>query len=150
LRKPSVGRTGTYDFSKGPDLPVLDYDDESTGVLTIEEEQAIKSTMILAVKKRQEMYPSMISIGRTPNNDIVIADVQLSRLHAFFRVHPLRPDRFELRDAGSRNGTFVGEQRLEPKGEPRLIEPGERIRFGRLAYEFADAARTWDLIREAE
>ena len=38
--------------------------------------------------KVQEQYPSMIMLGRTVNNDIVIGDTSISKFHAFFRVGP--------------------------------------------------------------
>src|SRR6266496_3746844 len=32
--------------------------------------------MVLAVRKVQSTFPSMITVGRTANNDVVVADVQ--------------------------------------------------------------------------
>src|SRR5262245_59382379 len=49
--------------------------------------------LLLAVRKVQDTFPSMITVGRTQNNDIVVPDVNISRFHAYFRVHP---DRVEL------------------------------------------------------
>jgi hypothetical protein len=100
-------------------------------------------TMILAVRKVQDTFPSMITVGRTHNNDLCIPDVNVSRFHAFFRVHS---DRVELADAGSANGTFVGKDRLEPKGPAKIVIPGDRVTFALLEYDFLDAGACWDRV----
>jgi hypothetical protein len=99
--------------------------------------------MILAVRKVQETFPSMITIGRTHNNDICIPDVNVSRFHAFFRIHD---DRVELADAGSGNGTFVGTERLEPKGPGQVVVPGQRVTIALLDFDFVDAGECWDRV----
>ncbi len=97
--------------------------------------------------KVQDQFPSMITLGRTQNNDVVVADTSISKFHAFFRVGP---GLIELADAGSRNGTFVGEKRLDPKVMTRL-KPGEYVRFARLSFQLLDATRCWDwLIRKMD
>lgn len=80
-----------------------------------------------------------ISVGRTRTNDVVIPDVSLSKFHAFFR----REDNvWTLFDAGSRNGTYVGDKRVRKTGEgaATIVEPGARIRFGSVELTFVDAA----------
>jgi hypothetical protein len=95
--------------------------------------------------KVQEQYPSMIMLGRTTNNDIVVGDTSISKFHAFFR---LAPGMIEVADAGSRNGTFVGGTRLQPKQMARL-RPGDRVRFARLAFQLLDASSCWDWLVRA-
>jgi pSer/pThr/pTyr-binding forkhead associated (FHA) protein len=70
-----------------------------------------------------------------------VSDEQVSKFHAFFRIVG---DRVELSDAGSRNGTFVGNLRLEPKGPPRAVRNGEQVRFGHLEFTLLDAGACWD------
>ncbi len=97
--------------------------------------------------KVHEQFPSMITLGRTQNNDVVVADTSISKFHAFFRVGPAL---VEVADAGSRNGTFVSDKRLEPKVMTRL-RPGEYVRFARLSFQLLDATRCWDwLIRKMD
>jgi hypothetical protein len=100
--------------------------------------------LVLAVHKVQELFPSMISVGRTNNNDVVIADVQVSKLHAYVRVVG---EQFELSDAGSRNGTWVGIDRLPADGRPRVLISGERVRFGTLEFLFYNADACWQRLR---
>jgi hypothetical protein len=95
--------------------------------------------------KVQELYPSMIMLGRTENNDIVVGDTSISKFHAFFRI---APGKIEVADAGSRNGTFVGGQKLEPK-QLALVKPGDRVRFARLPFQVLDASTCWDWIVKA-
>jgi FHA domain len=100
--------------------------------------------IVLPVRKVQEAFPSMITVGRTSNNDVVIEDVQVSKFHAFFRING---DQLELADAGSRNGTFIGKLRLEAKGAARPVRQGETIRFGHLEFVFLDSGACWDRLR---
>ncbi|HEY2746811.1 MAG TPA: FHA domain-containing protein [Polyangia bacterium] len=96
--------------------------------------------------KVQETFPSMIMLGRTLNNDIVVGDTSISKFHAFFRVAP--GGLVEVADAGSRNGTFVGTEKLTPKQMKRL-RAGDRVRFARLAFQLLDAPTCWDWLVKA-
>src|SRR5437667_6169374 len=51
-----------------------------------------------------EVDTKRFSIGRTPENDLVIEDTSLSRRHALIENFE---GRFNLSDCGSSNGTFV-------------------------------------------
>ena len=54
-----------------------------------------------------------IRIGRTPDNDIVLRDLDVSRYHAELHRHP--DGSFEIIDRGSHNGTFVNGERITRK-----------------------------------
>jgi hypothetical protein len=51
-----------------------------------------------------------IRIGRTPDNDITLADLDVSRHHAELRRNPA--GRFEIIDLGSHGGTYVNGERI--------------------------------------
>src|SRR5438874_5972742 len=51
-----------------------------------------------------EVDTKRFSIGRTPENDLVIEDTSLSRRHALIENFE---GRFNLSDCGSSNGTFI-------------------------------------------
>jgi predicted component of type VI protein secretion system len=70
--------------------------------LTLTLPPAFASGKIQVEKKR-------FSIGRTPENDLVIEDSSLSRRHALIENFE---GRFNLSDCGSSNGTFVNGQRV--------------------------------------
>ena len=97
--------------------------------------------VVYAVAKVQSAFPSMITVGRTGNNDIIIDDVQVSKLHAFFRQQGAS---FEISDAGSSNGTRIGRRSLEPKGAPGRVALGDVIAFGAIEFWFLSARETWD------
>ena len=75
-----------------------------------------------------------ITIGRQSGATIVLRDANVSRLHA--RV-TFADGAFRLRDAGSRNGTFVGERRVVD----HLLRAGDEIVVGSRLDEQADAPR---------
>jgi pSer/pThr/pTyr-binding forkhead associated (FHA) protein len=60
-----------------------------------------------------DVYPlsaDTTRIGRVPDNDIVLADLEVSRYHAELRRHP--DGRFEIIDVGSHLGTYVNGERI--------------------------------------
>jgi hypothetical protein len=68
-------------------------------------------------KKSGASYPDRITIGRTANNDIVIADTSVSRLHAYIRRDG---QGWVVADAGSKNGSWIGDQQLSARKERPL------------------------------
>lgn len=66
------------------------------------------------------------TLGRKPDNDIVISDESASRLHAEIHFDPAS-EILTVRDLGSTNGTYINRDRLE--GEQRL-KLEDQIRIG--------------------
>lgn len=110
--------------------------------------------LLLAVRKRQPLTqaypPGPISVGRNTANDVVVPDLSISKVHAYFRpVGPVGSDgQLELSDAGSRNGTWVGKRQLTPKTPAVGIKPGAVVRFGRVEFVVLSAADLWDQVRD--
>jgi FHA domain-containing protein len=103
--------------------------------------------LVLAVRKVQTAFPAMITVGRTANNDLVLNDVQVSKFHAFFRTAGEGDRRYQLADAGSRNGTAVAGRPLAARGAPVPVAPGDAVRIAHLEFTFVDAGGCWDLIQ---
>lgn len=86
-----------------------------------------------------------ISVGRSPESDIVIPHISVSKVHAHFhsgtlvRLSPLHTAELLLADAGSMNGTVVGGRRLL-SGEAEPVFSGNRILFGEVSCEVLSAA----------
>ncbi|MEU9984044.1 FHA domain-containing protein [Streptomyces sp. NPDC050856] len=73
----------------------------------------------------------VMRIGRALENELVVSDLQVSRHHAEFTAHP--DGRFELRDLGSHNGTYVNGQPI-PKSGTALIGPSDIVGVGHSAF----------------
>ncbi|MEV3947945.1 FHA domain-containing protein [Streptomyces halstedii] len=69
----------------------------------------------------------VMRIGRALENELVVSDLQVSRLHAEFRATP--DGRFEIRDLGSHNGTYVNGLPLSKSGAA-LIGPNDIVGVG--------------------
>jgi pSer/pThr/pTyr-binding forkhead associated (FHA) protein len=93
-------------------------------------------------KKLGASFADMITVGRTDNNDVVLRDVTVSRFHAFFR---LRGEKWVVADAGSKNGTALAGQPLEPRRE-RDLSPGSVVRIGDVELRFYPAAELYGVL----
>ncbi|MEU7296580.1 FHA domain-containing protein [Streptomyces exfoliatus] len=69
----------------------------------------------------------VMRIGRALENELVVSDLQVSRHHAEFHATP--DGRFEIRDLGSHNGTYVNGQPI-PKGGTALLGPQDIVGVG--------------------
>jgi hypothetical protein len=89
------------------------------------------------VKRARSAFATTLVVGRAPNCDVWIDDVQISKLHARIVVDPARGHL--LNDGGSANGTFVDEERIGDRSDRVLVE-GTRVRFGERAFVARDVA----------
>src|SRR5262245_17105112 len=64
------------------------------------------------------------TIGRLPDNDVVVSDAYVSRRHCAILVHA--EDSCELHDVASKNGTFLNGSRLT---QPQPLRLGDEIRM---------------------
>jgi pSer/pThr/pTyr-binding forkhead associated (FHA) protein len=91
-----------------------------------------------------------IRIGRTPDNDIVLADLDISRHHAELRRNP--DGSFELTDLGSHGGTYVNGERITRRtlAEQDIISIGHvtfRLSGGELHQD--ESPGSWPAITSA-
>jgi DNA-binding winged helix-turn-helix (wHTH) protein len=75
-------------------------------------------------------------LGRDPDLRIFLDEPGVSRRHAVIRI---AGDQATLEDLGSKNGTFIEDQRLDA---PRLLADGDVIRIGSVALTFK-ALQAW-------
>ncbi|MEU1040823.1 FHA domain-containing protein [Streptomyces sp. NPDC005907] len=69
----------------------------------------------------------VMRIGRALENELVVSDLQVSRHHAEFHATP--DGRYEIRDLGSHNGTYVNGQPIA-KGGSALLGPNDIVGVG--------------------
>ncbi len=72
-----------------------------------------------------EVTGDRLTIGRAPENDLVLSDEKVSRQHA--AIERTAQGEFVLRDLNSGNGTWVDDTRVE---SPLTLRGGEQIRIG--------------------
>ena len=85
-----------------------------------------------AIGGEDRLFPltgGRVRLGRGGDNDIVLADVSVSRHHASIEA---ANGAFELKDLNSQNGTFVGGQRITQA----RISDGDAIRLGQAPFTF--------------
>ena len=92
-------------------------------------------------KKPGALFRDRITIGRTPNNDVVIGDSSVSRLHAYVR----RADGWIVADAGSKNGSWLGDTRLEARRET-VLPAGAQLRFGDVQLMFYPSEQLFEML----
>lgn len=95
---------GIYDPRTGEVMPVADLNRlQDTDALLVVVSGPDAGAQIL-------LDTDVVTVGRSPNADIFLDDVTVSRKHAeFVRT----PSGFTLRDTGSLNGTYVGRQLID-------------------------------------
>jgi len=102
----------------------------------------------LVSKRASNPFTAMITIGRAPNNDILLPYDEISKFHAFFLE---TASGFLIADAQSTNGTYVRGQRLAPNQPcPLRLDAGAEevpIRLSGVSFTFTSARRLFDRLR---
>lgn len=129
----------------GPVSVVMETDEQLTPgtVLVAAEmarhEESVRSRLRLPDGTAIDLTDQPVTVGRLPDCTIVLADPNVSRLHA--EVRPAAGDRstlaeYEVVDKGSTNGTRVNGM---PVVSPRVLVPGDTITLGATAIGFERA-----------
>src|SRR6185312_3911700 len=90
----------------------------STGVLTVTIDGNVVQVLSLTAKP--------LTIGRLPDNGLVLSHPSISRRHAEVRIDGMYAI---VTDLGSSSGTQVGDRRLKAN-EPVALESGDTARIG--------------------
>jgi hypothetical protein len=100
------------------------------GVETNARFAAANNVAVVPVMKRMaDAFQSFIWVGREARCDVPLPFESISKLQAQFVKKP--NGELDLLDAGSTNGTFLEDVRLE-RNKPAPIKDGQRIKFGRV------------------
>jgi hypothetical protein len=104
--------------------------------------------MVLPVRPTgRSPFPRVVCLGRAKNNDVVVTDASVSKLHAVF--HRSDDGGWLVQDARSRNGTFLDNAPVpvDTRGEPLRITSGATMRFGSVELVFLTTVELWTLAR---
>lgn len=91
------------------------------------DERVCAESRVWGLKKFGTTFPGKVTVGRTSNNDAVLTDARVSKLHAWFLQDG--DGAWVLCDAESSNGTFHNGERLEKLGKA-IIANRDQIGFG--------------------
>ncbi len=92
---------------------------------------------VVVEKSKDNAFQRRVTVGRTSNNDIVLEDSSVSRFHAWLQRDDAQAG-WEIVDAGSRNGTWVGSKKLIAKA-PASLTSGVKVRVGVIELTFFSA-----------
>ncbi len=98
--------------------------------------------IVPVAKSDRNVYGSKVTLGRAKNNDIIMREPRISKLHATFI--PKDDQVFQIMDMGSSNGTLVNGEPLTAR-EAVDLKSGDEISFWRYVFEFLSLD---DLIRQ--
>ncbi|MGC4122509.1 MAG: FHA domain-containing protein [Myxococcales bacterium] len=101
---------------------------------------AVGEALALALSARSGQ-PGQITLGRAASCDIEINDATLSQLHLLFME--ASPRVWTVRDAGSRNGSWVDQVPIA-KGVPLQLKSGSRIQAAQVCLTYYDPAGLYD------
>src|SRR5262249_57237551 len=87
-------------------------------------------------------WSDRVCVGRAANNDVVLKNDRISKLHAYF--HRQRGV-WRLSDARSANGTRL-DGSLVPAGDGLEVKGGQQVSFGTVAGELIASAELYDAL----
>lgn len=102
-----------------------------------------ETVRVHVVRRRRAGPTGRITVGRGVENDVVLPHAMVSKAHAFFVE---RDGRYGLADAGSRNGTSIGGERLTP-GTVFAVADGAEVGVAEAVYLFVMPATLQDTLR---
>ena len=125
----------------------IDVENLISPVGTSEGEPLLQARAIPLEKRDKDSSDRMIFVGRSANNDIVLLNKMVSKLHAYFCQLP-GSRVIQLVDMNSTNGTFINGDRLSPSVKTNL-DDADAISFGpETKLEFFSAAGFCQLLQQ--
>jgi hypothetical protein len=95
-------------------------------------------------KSGSNPWSDRILVGRASNNDIVLRNDRISKLHAWFQVTPRGG--WRVFDARSANGTRVDGVAVPPGEEGLEVQPGQTVHFGTVPALLASSGELYDAL----
>lgn len=140
--RPHTERREGWSFTTNPGVRV---DDLMRKATTDNAARVLSGRFVLRVEKSdRNPFAGRISLGRAPNNDLVIRHHSVSKLHAHFLVDGRMsqvgdaPMTLRITDVGSANGTLLNGEPLQAD-EVRATGSGDVLTFGEVTCDLLDA-----------
>lgn len=112
-----------------------------------EDEPLLQTRVIPLVKRDKNSSERMIFVGRSTENDIVLLNKMVSKLHAYFCEVP-GSQVIQLVDMNSTNGTFINGSKVPPSVKTNLADK-DVISFGpETRLEFLSSAGFYQLLQQ--
>jgi pSer/pThr/pTyr-binding forkhead associated (FHA) protein len=105
---------------------------ETPALIVLTGKEGQRAPQVVMLKQGRHIF-----LGRDQNNDIMLADAEVSRRHA--EVFP-GPDGFYIRDLDSSNGVIVNQTKIS---NPYLLTHGDHMRIGDSVLYFIDLRSGW-------
>lgn len=138
---------GDADLKRPPGGSWVDDEEDITSTVLIGGAPGQRDSLVIAIRKLKPAKKGEITVGRDRDNDVMIDDVEISKLHALFTV---AGERVELQDAGSRNGTWVNQEKLDPRGLMVRVAPGDAVRFAKISFRMMTPGALWEHLRKGQ
>jgi hypothetical protein len=108
------------------------------------------SLLAYPIRRTERSMGHLVTLGRTPDNDVVVPDISVSRFHAFAKE--VEGGGVAIQDAGSTNGTMVNSNSVPSQGNgpPLELKAGDSVRLGQVEFSYLDAHRLLDFLRAYE
>jgi len=117
------GETMAVERQSGFDHP----DDANTAIRNVAGHDSPATDARYVLMDAEYTYPLKIglnTVGRMPDNDVVVPDAYVSRRHCAILIHT--GDRCELHDVASKNGTILNGRKING---PTRLQSGDEIRM---------------------
>jgi pSer/pThr/pTyr-binding forkhead associated (FHA) protein len=101
--------------------------------------------LVFEVRPRPRAGTSEVTVGRSPECDIVLSEPTVSRMHARFRQEP-HTGMWSVTDVGSHNGTFQDGVLIVP-GRPATLFARTSLRLGGVELVFLQACAFEQYVR---
>ena len=125
--------TSNQDTSQSSDDASLDYYlDPATVVIPL-------------CKTTRNAFTHMITLGRAMNNDVILADVTLSKVHGWFLLPNKGDDVWYFVDNTSTNGTKINKHKILPQ-RPMFLKYGDELIVGNIQMLFLSKDNVLDLV----
>ena len=138
-RNPLAGQTLAHDSVAGAIGPEGIHDPEMF------QDRRFHREALVLLQDAEGGTSRIITIGRVGRCDVVVNDYSVSGMHAAFSAATRHHDA-QIRDKGSRNGTYLNGGKLESETD-HTIRTGDTLRMGRVEMIYIDARDFYAFLR---